>query len=479
MSELNIRDQIVATRRGRVARQGHELGHPVPAERLCPLVPFGRDPFLICEIKRKSPSRGAIATELNPVEQARRYREAGVQSVSILTEEDHFAGSLTDLMAVKTAFPDMAVLRKDFLLDESDVRVSYRAGADAVLLIASLFQPEEFARLYRLATQLGMRALVEIHDDADVEVVRSVEPDLVGINSRDLRTFHVDRLHPPKLQVTLDWEPQTVFESGVWYEEDVIFARSTGFSGVLVGESVTRNPRLIPHLVEGFQAPVPDASFWNVVASKLRAERPLVKICGIRREQDGRLAADLGADVLGFVFADSPRRADASVVRALSDVDVLKVAVVTANRAASDLPREVVDLLADRRLHAVQFHGDEEPGACFSAHYPYYKALRLRNTAAVESVASYRSPRVLVDAYSPEARGGTGAVVPEDILDEVRAHHPLWLAGGLSPSTIRRAIERFRPELVDVSSGVESRPGEKDREKLTAYFREISNADNG
>ncbi|MFW6261108.1 MAG: bifunctional indole-3-glycerol phosphate synthase/phosphoribosylanthranilate isomerase, partial [Spirochaetota bacterium] len=131
----SIRDEIVARRRARISAEGHALGADVPAERIAPLVRFLRAPRLVCEIKRKSPSRGAIDAGLDPVELAGRYVSRGVRSVSVLTEEDFFAGSLADLMAVKRAHPNLAVLRKDFLVDEEDVEVSYRAGADAVLLI--------------------------------------------------------------------------------------------------------------------------------------------------------------------------------------------------------------------------------------------------------------------------------------------------------------------------------------------------------
>ncbi|MEJ2665420.1 MAG: bifunctional indole-3-glycerol phosphate synthase/phosphoribosylanthranilate isomerase, partial [Spirochaetia bacterium] len=131
---MNIRDEIVGKRRKDLEKEGFTMGSPVPDERRAPLVPFNRDPFLICEIKRSSPSRGDIAAGRDPVAQAAAYVENGVKTVSILTEQNYFSGSLDDLMRVKTGYPDLAVLRKDFLLEKEDILVSYRAGADAVLL---------------------------------------------------------------------------------------------------------------------------------------------------------------------------------------------------------------------------------------------------------------------------------------------------------------------------------------------------------
>jgi indole-3-glycerol phosphate synthase/phosphoribosylanthranilate isomerase len=112
----DIKRDIVCRRLERIATEGFELGHPVPATRQAPLVPFDRPPFVICEVKRRSPSKGVIAGDLDAVAQARRYVEAGVKTISVLTEEDQFGGSLADLMDVKNAFPEIAVLRKDFLV---------------------------------------------------------------------------------------------------------------------------------------------------------------------------------------------------------------------------------------------------------------------------------------------------------------------------------------------------------------------------
>src|SRR5688572_20269953 len=113
---MDVKRAIVARRLERIAAEGYAFGHPVPEHRAVPVVPFDRAPFVICEVKRRSPSKGIIAGGLDAVEQARLYVGSGVKTISVLTEEDQFGGSLADLMAVKNAFPDTAVLRKDFLV---------------------------------------------------------------------------------------------------------------------------------------------------------------------------------------------------------------------------------------------------------------------------------------------------------------------------------------------------------------------------
>ncbi len=481
----SIRDRIVARREARVAAEGPTLGVSVPASReesgAPPPHAFPLPPPLICEIKRKSPSRGYIDPDLDPVALAGQYAAAGARSLSVLTEEDHFAGSLADLMAVKRAFPELSVLRKDFLLTDEDVEVSYRAGADAVLLIASVLGPETLGRLHARAAELGVAALVEVHDDRDLAAARAVGAPLVGINARDLATFRIDPLLPLRLKARIDWPATVVYESGVFYGEQVTVAVDAGFGGLLVGESVVRDPGRVAELAAALRRPVqvpkppfPEAmgrpAFWTRIATR---PRPMVKICGITRAEDGRLAAELGAAALGFVFADSPRRARPEVVRELATLDVARVAVVVGDARAASIPPEVSVLLAEGALDAVQFHGDEAPEACASAASPYYKAVRLRDPDQVPGLARYRCPRVLVDAYDPRRPGGTGLTVDPELIRSVAAERPLWLAGGLGPDNIRAVISQHRPELVDASSRLESEPGCKDHHLLRQFFREI------
>ena len=568
MAYLN---EIVAGRRRRVATEGAELGEAVPRRRPQPLVPLlgepaqpprdagdggsaggagigraepapgaavgspydtagdgnrgtrgawgpasssggaGTAPLLICEIKRRSPSRGAIAPGLDAVEQARRYAAAGVRAVSVLTEPDHFGGALADLIAVKAACPHLSVLRKDFLLDERDLEVSHRAGADAVLLLAACLTADELGRLYRHALALGMTPLVEVHDAADLARARAVRPLLTGINSRDLTTFEVDTTLPARLRPAVDWPTTLLFESGIHCAEDAAFARSAGFDGVLVGEAVVRRPELVAELLAVLAAPAgagegapagaeagaatgvgagaatgaevgavtaaPAGSrepFWTrVFAARHRlagSGRPLVKVCGITNRADAETAVALGADLLGFILAPSPRRARPEAIRELADLPVVKVGVVV-NDVAEALP-----LLRDGCLDALQLHGDEAPDECYRIAFPYYKALRVGAPADLDAELAYRCPRVLLDAFSPAARGGTGQRVADDLLARRAAREgarPLWLAGGIGPDNVAAVIRDHAPELIDASTGLEAEPGRKDHDKLRAFFRQV------
>jgi indole-3-glycerol phosphate synthase / phosphoribosylanthranilate isomerase len=471
---MSVLEQIVAQRRARIAREGHALGGSLPAERALPPVPFGESPFLVCEVKRRSPSRGDIAKDADAVAQAAAYAKNGVRSISVLTEQDHFGGSLADLARIKECLPGIAVLRKDFLLDLEDIEVSWRAGADAVLLIASILDPESLARMHRRTRELGMQALVEVHDAGDIEKCRAFAPGLVGINSRDLRTFALDLLHPVRLRPRVDWPARLLFESGIQSPEDIRLVRAAGFDGALVGETAMRSAHSVPGLLAAF-APGRDGSFWTRLCGRMKPGRPLVKICGITRAQDAEAAAALGADALGFVFAESKRRAQPGLLRELRGLDALKVAVVVSERrdGHARLDPQVAALLEEGLLDAVQFHGDEGPAECASLAFPYYKAVRVRSAADIDSIAGFHCPRVLADAYSPLATGGTGQKIPRELAREARRAGPLWLAGGLSPENVGEALRELSPELIDASSRLEDEAGHKDRTKLEAFFREI------
>ena len=469
-----ILEKIAETRRRRIQLEGHSLGVKVPAKRRVPLLPFGREPFIICEIKRSSPSRGGINPALDPLRQAGLYADAGVLSVSVLTEEDHFSGSLQDLMAVKEAYPQISVLRKEFILDDEDLEISFRAGADAVLLIAALLDAETFVRLYTKTCALGMEALVEVHSAEDIAKVRPLCPRLTGINSRDLRSFRTDLLLPLQVADMIDWDTRLIFESGIRRGEDIRIARESGFSGVLIGETAVRHPELLEELVaaassQGY------SGFWRSLA-RSRAEhpsRPLVKICGITNREDALLADSLGADLLGFVFADSPRRANAELVRSLGKTSALKIAVVvcaSGKNGQKRLPEDGEQLLREGLLDAVQFHGEEEPGECADLAFPYYKAVRVGSERDLEAAAQYRSPRVLIDSRVKDVQGGSGVRIHNELVRSAAEAGPLWIAGGINCDNVVEIVSSFGPELIDLSSGLEDEAGKKDPEKLKRLF---------
>ncbi len=197
---------------------------------------------LIAEIKRRSPSRGALRPDADAVALALAYAEAGANAVSVLTEPDFFGGSLEDLAAIRAAFDARAtavpLLRKDLILDTYQVWEARAYGAAALLLIACILTDAELRELFALTCDLGMVPLVEIHDPSEVSRVVPLAPRVVGINNRDLHTLHVDLNTFRQVRPLLPGDILVVAESGVRSPEDVRLLSSWGADAVLVGEAL-------------------------------------------------------------------------------------------------------------------------------------------------------------------------------------------------------------------------------------------------
>ncbi len=467
----DIRLEIAQKRAARVAQTGPAEGFAVPDEREVPLVPFSREKMLICEVKRRSPSKGDIDRIPSAGDQARLYSSRGAAQVSVLTEPDYFSGSLQDLMDVKRVCPELSVLRKDFLLSVEDIEVSYRAGADACLLIASLLEEDLLVSMHRKCEELGMTALVELHSEEDVKKASSLKPSLVGINCRNLKNFRIYPLQPLRIRSLVDWNCRFVYESGVLKVEDGEFALNAGFSGLLVGEGVVRNPELIGDLLKAMSRQTAESGGpWTKLCSRYTPGRPFVKICGLTNRTDYDLAIRSGADLCGFILAPSPRQTTPDFIRTLPPSEALKVGVVVLEKD-EELSSDVLEMLKDGVLDFIQFHGSETPETVLGK--DGYKALRIKEDSDLDRMEDYYPLPVLIDAFSAASAGGTGKRIDSALVRKARDRGELWLAGGLNPGNIGEILDEFHPELIDVSSGLEAQPGIKDPDKVNAFFKEI------
>ena len=192
---------------------------------------------VISEIKRRSPSKGDLNADLDPAEIARRYAAGGATCLSVLTDAEHFGGSALDLQRARAAVT-LPLLRKDFTVDPRDVVDARLFGADCVLLIAAALDDTELAELHRLAGEVGLDALVEIHDEAELERAMAVGATLIGVNQRDLLTFAVDHERAERMAGLIPDSVVRVAESGVRGPDDAARLRAAGYDAVLVGESV-------------------------------------------------------------------------------------------------------------------------------------------------------------------------------------------------------------------------------------------------
>lgn len=195
---------------------------------------------VIAEIKRRSPSRGVLAADLDPATRAKEYEAGGAAAISVLTEPDHFDGSDDDLLVVRSTV-DLPVLRKDFTLDESQIWEARAIGADAVLLIVALLSDDQLAHLHGTARDAGLEVLVEVHTEAEAYRALAVSPSIVGVNNRDLATFDVDLATSERIGALLSGVEVAVAESGIFSAADAERMRRAGYHAVLVGESLVRS----------------------------------------------------------------------------------------------------------------------------------------------------------------------------------------------------------------------------------------------
>jgi indole-3-glycerol phosphate synthase len=199
-------------------------------------------------MKRKSPSAGELRPELDPAAAASDYEKAGARAVSVLTDRIYFGGSIRDMREARSAC-GLPVLRKEFIIDEIQIPQSREAGADAILLIARILEPEFMARLHRAAWSAGMACLVEIRNRKELEAALAAGAAIIGVNNRDLDTLDTDPAVSLELASALPGNVIKVAESGIRSADDARRLRDAGYDAILVGEAVIRTPGLLKELV--------------------------------------------------------------------------------------------------------------------------------------------------------------------------------------------------------------------------------------
>jgi len=366
----------------------------------------------VAEFKRRSPSLGDIRADAQVEEIVRAYAQSGASAISVLVDE-RFAGTIDDLRAAR-ATTDVPLLAKGFFSREEHLRELREAGADAALLILRDLDDATTARLMLYAEGIGLDALVEAHDVDELERAHRLGARVIGVNARDLSTFAIDR--DAQLQLVARAQAEVVIaESAIHSRAQGAAAELAGADAILVGTSLMR-------------ATDPGAKLRELIS------RPLVKVCGLTRQEDVDAAAEAGADLLGFIFAEgSPRRAPA--VLPASDT-VLTVAVFVGE------PEE-------RGADLVQVYPSAE-GKVRGRH-----ATMLRGDKPVALV--WDQPWDEVDPDHWTSAPSEGRVV---------------LAGRLGPDNVRAAIDAVHPWAVDAASRLESAPGIKDHEKVRAFVQE-------
>lgn len=197
-------------------------------------------PAFIAEIKKASPSKGLLAEDFNPAARASQYFQGGAAAISVLTDRDFFQGGLSDLKTARATAP-VPALRKDFTIDELDVVEAAAAGADAILLIAAILTADQMRQFRLTAAKYEMAALVEVHDEKELERAVESGADIIGVNNRDLRSFEVRLETSERLAPQIPGNALKVAESGIHSRKDVVRLHAAGFHAFLVGEHLMRS----------------------------------------------------------------------------------------------------------------------------------------------------------------------------------------------------------------------------------------------
>lgn len=248
---MTILDEILERKRREVAEakrrtppqrlRARAEGRDVPPRGFRTALAGAPRPRIIAEIKRRSPSRGEIRPDFDPLACAKMYAEAGAAALSVLTDEHDFGGRLEHLGWARRAV-SLPVLRKDFVIDPYQIDESAVAGADAILLIVAALPPAALRELMERAASLGLDALVEVHDERELDVALASGATLVGINNRDLRSLQVDLGVTARLAPKVSGDGLVVAESGISTNEQVRDLEEKGADAFLVGEALMREP---------------------------------------------------------------------------------------------------------------------------------------------------------------------------------------------------------------------------------------------
>jgi indole-3-glycerol phosphate synthase/phosphoribosylanthranilate isomerase len=411
---------------------------------------------VIAEIKGRAPSHPGFTLTAPVARVARAYLRGGAAALSLVTDRTHFGTGLDDLDAARSA--GLPVIAKDFVLDPAQIDAAWMAGADCVLLIARWLDAHTLGTLKAHARGLGLAVLVECHDERDIDLALLAGADLVGVNNRDLAALRTDLGRGERLLPRLPGHVTRVAESGLYTVADLDRLARAGAEAFLIGHAL-------------LQSPDPGDTV-AVLAGRRPVDAPLVKICGLTTPDDARLAQQAGADLLGLVFAESPRRVDLEQAAAIRRaVPMARLVGVFRDHSTESILAAVT--AAD--LDLIQLHGQESPafGAAVAgtAGVPLIRALTPDqvddSTCERHSAAAY----FLIDPPKSPAPGAARSDVLNAAVVLARAGGRVLIAGGLDPDNVAAALAEAHPFGVDACRGVESEPGRKDPRKLVTFMR--------
>lgn len=483
---VEILKKITTIRKEKIQKLGFSFGHSIPQERIVPLnPPKFANPLLIAEIKRSSPSSGMIGEIKDPISLASYYLDCGANAISILTEEDHFNGSIKDLIQVKNTFKKTTILRKDFLQFPEEIEISYKIGADMVLIIIAMFLEDKqtFEEILLEIKKYNLTPLFEIHTKEELDFLLPYQPQIIGINMRSLHTFSIHKQQGILLKNQIPEGIKTIFESGIMSDYDGYMIGSSGFDGMLCGSYFVKSKsNTITSLIHSYKkSKNPANRFHKNIFKQLANNKPLIKICGITNLDDALLACKMGANMLGFIISkNSKRYIDITEIKQISRAlktlypEVLKIGVLLED--AKDF-QQAKELCEQNFLDSLQLHAPDN--------LPYFAKYNLLNAnfnfyicINYENLDDYPKneylPFILLDSKSKE-KGGSGKSIPLEALKELKnTGEALFVAGGIGAHNIQELLN-LGVSMLDINSQIEKEIGKKDPQKLQEIFEIINN----
>lgn len=411
---------------------------------------------VISEFKRQSPSKGVINGTADVSTVVAGYQKAGASVVSVLTDRDYFGGGEKDFAEARESLT-IPLLRKDFIIDPYQVYETKAMGADLMLLIAAILTKEECFELAKLAKEIGLEVLLELHDECELDHMNSYV-DLVGINNRNLKSFDVDIDRSMAMANSLPKSTIKVAESGIGSKEQLLVMRDAGFDAFLIGEMFMKTED-------------PVAAATDLISS---IKRPLVvKVCGNRSSENVKTLPLESIDMLGFIRYDRSSR----YLESPLDIDFNKSRVgVYVNEDMSTIVSDI-DLFG---FDLIQLHGGESLEYCEElkklSNIKIIKVFSVDDSFDFSQVYPFETfaDLFLFDTKC-EQYGGSGVTFDWSMLSNYRGETRFILSGGLGVESASQILELKLDKLygVDINSKFELSPGVKDNRIITTFLNDI------
>ncbi len=398
---------------------------------------------LIAEVKKASPSKGSIQSDadFDPVKIAKFYEANGASAISVLTEERYFQGKLEYLKAVSEAV-SIPVLRKDFIIDVSQIYEAKENGADAVLLIASILDKSQIEFFLKVAADIGLECLVEVHSKSEMKMVLETNSQIIGINNRDLNTLKIDLNQTNRIIDVVgakNFQPLRevviVSESGIQSAEDIC-ALPRQVDAVLVGSSLMQ---------------IDEINKAQYIAS-LRRARKIFKACGIRKPEDVVFCVKNGVDMIGLNFVPASKRCISTdqaleIMSVVSLIRKMKIVGVFQDQTL-EYVNQVAKLL---NLGYIQLSGDEDLDYVRGCNSPVIKTIKLRSKEDIELARTFLPycEYIIFDGKDP----GSGGLLRYELLKNV--DFSFLVAGGITVDNVFEICMSTGAIGVDVASGIE------------------------